>query len=553
MSDLKCKICGGELIINQNDNSGCCKSCGAKTVVITNAMGTGSSESTANVSNLVKRIFLFLEDGDFKSAYEYCEKLLDINVECAEAYLGKLMAEFEARNQADLQNLKIPFDESPNYQKILRFGNEDLKKTLEEYINHINSRNECERQEEIYTSAMSLMTNPKTAEDYRKASKFFEFIPDYKDSSSLTKKCLEYAENTETAEKENKERNKKKILKFSIIGISVLIIAICGFAISRDTEHELLKKEMAKAREEITKYSDYIRTTSHNVVGLKSNGTVVASGWNQWGQCDVEDWNDITKISVGPASLTLGLKTDGTVVTNYINAVDDWTDIVALSAGSDHIAGLNSTGTLTVWDRYNDYWKNNTDNWSNIVALSSSHWHLVGLRSDGTVVATGSNEFGQCDVMGWNDIIAISAGGDLTAGLKKDGTVITAGIQIRDNKKFKDIIAITTGEYYVVGLKSDGTVVATGNNDYGQCDVKDWNHIVAISAGFHHTVGLKSNGTVVATGNNDYGQCDVKDWKDIVAIFAEHNHTIGLKSDGTVVAVGNNEWNQLDVEDWDLF
>ena len=30
--------------------------------------------------------------------------------------------------------------------------------------------------------------------------------------------------------------------------------------------------------------------------------------------------------------------------------------------------------------------------------------HTVGLRSDGTVVATGWNEYGQCNVSDWTDI-----------------------------------------------------------------------------------------------------------------------------------------------------
>ena len=34
----------------------------------------------------------------------------------------------------------------------------------------------------------------------------------------------------------------------------------------------------------------------------------------------------------------------------------------------------------------------------------------MGLRSDGTVVATGLNNFGECDVDSWTDIVAVAAG-----------------------------------------------------------------------------------------------------------------------------------------------
>lgn len=50
---------------------------------------------------LLKRAFMFLEDGDFGSANEYCEKVLDIDPENAEAYLGKLMAELHVKNKTD--------------------------------------------------------------------------------------------------------------------------------------------------------------------------------------------------------------------------------------------------------------------------------------------------------------------------------------------------------------------------------------------------------------------------------------------------------------------
>ena len=53
--------------------------------------------------------------------------------------------------------------------------------------------------------------------------------------------------------------------------------------------------------------------------------------------------------------------------------------------------------------------------------------HTVGLRSDGTVVATGYNEYSQCDTEQWTDITAVCVSGNRTLGLKKDGTVIITG------------------------------------------------------------------------------------------------------------------------------
>ena len=71
---------------------------------------------------------------------------------------------------------------------------------------------------------------------------------------------------------------------------------------------------------------------SNNTVGLKSDGTVVAVGYNKYGQCDVSDWTDIVAVSAGECH-TVGLKSNGTVVAAGWNDdgqcdVSGWTDII---------------------------------------------------------------------------------------------------------------------------------------------------------------------------------------------------------------------------------
>ena len=66
-------------------------------------------------------------------------------------------------------------------------------------------------------------------------------------------------------------------------------------------------------------------------MGLKSDGTVVAVGWTEYGQCDVSNWTGIVAISAGDYH-TVGLKSDGTVVAVGNNDygkcdVSGWTDI----------------------------------------------------------------------------------------------------------------------------------------------------------------------------------------------------------------------------------
>ena len=258
-----------------------------------------------------------------------------------------------------------------------------------------------------------------------------------------------------------------------------------------------------------------------HTAALKMDGTVIAVGENNDGQCDVSEWTDIVAISAGDY-YTVGLKKDGTVVA----------------------AGNNENGQCNVSD------------WTDIVAISAAYNRTIGLKMDGTVVSAGV----QCDVSYWTDIVAISAGYMHIVGLRANGTVVVADNNVPweladryvegDAADWTDIVTISLGRWYTVGLKADGTAVAVGNNEFGQCDVSGWKDIVAISAGDNHTVGLKADGTVAAVGNNDDSQCAVSGWTDIVAISAGDEHTIGLKADGTVLAVGDNSAGQCDVSNW---
>ena len=161
-----------------------------KTVRESVAVNSGN----ANEESLLKRAFMFLEDGDWSAADEYCEKVLDIDPENARAYLGKLMAECRARRMEDLQNCEQPFDGSGNYNKILRFAEPKLIETLKGYIAHINERNENARLTGIYNRAVSAMNQANSENGYKAAAEIFKTVPGFKDADSLVEKCLDNAE-----------------------------------------------------------------------------------------------------------------------------------------------------------------------------------------------------------------------------------------------------------------------------------------------------------------------------------------------------------------------
>lgn len=150
--------------------------------------------SAPAVDPLLKRAFIFLEDGDWESADAYCEKVLDNDPENALAYVGKLMAFLCVKTQTALQDCPDPFESNNYYQKALRFADEKLKEELIGYIENINARNENNRLEAIYTSAKSLLSSGKTERAYKEAASMFGSISEYKDAATLIVQCLEKAE-----------------------------------------------------------------------------------------------------------------------------------------------------------------------------------------------------------------------------------------------------------------------------------------------------------------------------------------------------------------------
>ena len=99
-----------------------------------------NNTASSNTEPLLKRAFMFLEDGEWEKADDFCEQVLNINPEEPRAYLGKLMAELKIKKEDKLKDSALPFDESNNYQKAYRFADGAIKAKLENDIKFINDR-----------------------------------------------------------------------------------------------------------------------------------------------------------------------------------------------------------------------------------------------------------------------------------------------------------------------------------------------------------------------------------------------------------------------------
>ena len=531
------------------------------------------------VESLMKRGHLFLEDSDWKQANDYFDRVLDIDPEYAPAYIGKLCAELKVRNEEHLGDYEKSISEYGNFQKAVRFADDEYKTQVEGYDKKIRERirQEQERREEqkrqekerirneqerlrrerydVLVQAMDIASTitdyyPQRNEYQRLAGKFRE-MGGYRNTTELANECdniilklcyQRLGEKIKTASTEEDYRELAKEFR-----------AMKGYKNTAeladqcdDRARKIKERREEQERQEI--YNQLVRLMNKAsmeedyldlVVKFESmngykNTTVLAE------ECDKryrvlkkhikesqqENRKHIARLQMCISAcngFTVGLKTDGTVVVTGKNKCGqydtrNWRDIVAISGNQHHVVGLKADGTVVVAGDvvYGQY---HAKDWRDIAAVSSGRNHIVGLKTDGTVIAVGDNEDGQCDTQNWRGIVAISAGGG-----------------------------------YTIGLKTDGTVIAIGNNKYGQCEIRNWKDIVAISAHTCHTVGLKTDGTVLAVGRNHDGECDTKEWKNIAAISTNDFHTAGLKTDGNVVVTGYDKAEanrrQRAIESW---
>ena len=285
-----------------------------------------------------------------------------------------------------------------------------------------------------------------------------------------------------------------------------------------------------KRRKEIASTANLVLTDIITAFALKSDGTVLgeSASWGSICVSDLSNWQEIVQIS-GDDSILVGLRQDGTVVATGRNTdgqcdVGDWANITAVSASLSHTVGLRKDGTVVAVG-FNKFGQLDVSDWKNVIAIEARNAVTFGLCADGTVLSTKS---AGGKVEGLSNIIKIVAGDGNVVGLRSDGTV--AGC--KEAKDWTDIVDIDY-EYHsqeLVGLCADGTVESAAYY------VEDWSDIVAISNSGQHVVGLRVDGTVVAVGMNDEGQCDISGWENIVAIATAYSSTTGLRADGTIIS-----------------
>ena len=167
---------------------------GVKKVVVKeeNPIPTSTTTNTnPTIRNLLRRVSLFLEEKNWEQANEYCERILDIDMENGEAYLHKLCIECQISKIDDIvvlndSSLIYKIKQSSNYRNIIKFGDDKIREKINHLLNIIVENNNSAK----YSQAKRLFEN-NTLESYEEALKIFILIRNYRDSAKYIEKIEE--------------------------------------------------------------------------------------------------------------------------------------------------------------------------------------------------------------------------------------------------------------------------------------------------------------------------------------------------------------------------
>jgi len=251
---------------------------------VTTTTITASSGDTG-VAGLLRRAFLFLEDGEFKQAGDYCDRVLDTEPENARAYVGLLLAELEIKREDELANNEYPLTQSTNYQKAVRFSDDSYRQWLEQsnqyIIERINEREEREREQKqqlaeqkrrnTYTKAITSGKTARTASELWSIVETFRSLGNYEDAEAQAEHYHKVWE--KTARKEKSRKYKISAIIAGILAVAIFIFVLNTYIIPENKYNSALayieNDSLVEALSILRDLGDY-KDSSNLVRGLQT-------------------------------------------------------------------------------------------------------------------------------------------------------------------------------------------------------------------------------------------------------------------------------------------
>ena len=117
------------------------------------------------VKSLLDRAYLFMEDGDFNSADEYLNRVLDIDPKYAPAYAAKVCVALHLRKESALASTPFQYADNADWQKAIRFAEPKQKEIYLGYANKVKERVQLQIRNIMYDCAVEMAMNPHADAD----------------------------------------------------------------------------------------------------------------------------------------------------------------------------------------------------------------------------------------------------------------------------------------------------------------------------------------------------------------------------------------------------
>ena len=208
---------------------------------------------------LIKRAFLFIEDGEIYNAERYIEQALNQDPENPQVYMTKLLLEYRVKSPVELLNkLSTPLEDEKLFQRALRFADGEYKLQLEglaqsnrNKLEQTRLANQAFQKEKYYQEAILNWQEAKNSYEIQTVIHRLEKLKGYKGADELL------SEAREALVEEEKNQRKKVVFIFSVVCIVITIAIIAGLYNNAKREEAARLEGQARLQREQEVQSTY--------------------------------------------------------------------------------------------------------------------------------------------------------------------------------------------------------------------------------------------------------------------------------------------------------
>ncbi len=567
-------------------------------------VNSASNENTSTVSTqnslvapLVERAFIFLEDGKWESADEYCEKALDLEPKNAQAYLGKLLAEYKKHNIKELADCDKSLLDNDNFTKVKRYADVCLTENINALVKQIEQSLYEKDAGNKYNKAKKL-SKIVSKNNLEKALSLYNEISGFSDADECADECkklISIIEKSDELYKANKDIVSEKL---SVIGklnseksaaLRINPIDASSITTPSETQREIIINKIGQLKAELNslgffkkkeKQALQDRINIEEKALLELNATIIKERNNiileKTNALKAEAEKNVEKFNSLIAQAQEDLYQFGVELiekTDYRNAKTVFTK---LSGYKDSAEKLKNIPDIKNFD---------IDEISKKISIFYDNAISAVVDSEGKVVTAKTLDCTEdINTSLWSDIVSVFCNGEFenydtkysVFGIKSDHTVVCEGFYRNKNllSSLSDIESIRESNDVLEFEKTDGT----------RCRIDKKGKIVPetyreLSKGVSFSydsknqiicnIGITAEGKLLqikTVGDADREEYDIStelvygfdfsDWDSVIDLAkgsnlkTEHSWVVGLKSDGTVVATGPHPKYYSGVENW---